>query len=250
MDFAGKKVLVTGSTQGIGRALVQRFVAEGAAVAVNGRSRERVQGVIDELGSGALVNAAGDLNSRSGCSAVVSTAVQDLGGLDVLINNAGLFPIASIADTDEETWDRTLSTNVKAAFFCAQAALDALKKNRGTIINHGSIAGLIGLANVAAYCTSKGAIVHLTKAMAMELAPEIRVNCVCPTTVDNEMGWKGFNRSDDPEAAHDAFVAASKMKRMVTNEDVVEAFVFLASRRASFMTGVALPVDGGKSAGV
>ncbi len=84
----------------------------------------------------------------------------------------------------------------------------------------------------------------------MELAPAVRVNCVCPTTVDNEMGWRGFNRSDDPQAAYRAFVAASKMQRMPTEDDVVEAFVFLASPRSSFMTGVALPVDGGKSAGV
>ena len=84
----------------------------------------------------------------------------------------------------------------------------------------------------------------------MELAPDIRVNCVCPTTVDNDMGWRGFNRADDPEAAYEAFVANSKLKRMPTNDDVVDAFMFLASARASFMTGVALPVDGGKSAGV
>ena len=91
---------------------------------------------------------------------------------------------------------------------------------------------------------------HLTKSMAMELAPDVRVNCVCPSTVDNEMGWRGFNRSDDPQAAFEAFAAASKLQRLPTNDDVVAAFAFLASDRASFMTGVALPVDGGKSAGV
>ena len=142
-----------------------------------------------------------------------------------------------------------MNTNVKAAFFCAKHALPALREGGGNIINHASIAGLIGLANVAAYCTSKGAIVQLTRSMAMELAPDVRVNCVCPTTVNNEMGWQGFNRNDDPNAAYQAFVEASKMKRMPTNEDVVAAFSFLASDKASFMTGVALPVDGGKSAG-
>lgn len=135
-------------------------------------------------------------------------------------------------------------------FFTSRAALGALRSARGVILNHASIAGLIGLANVTTYCASKGAVVQLTRSMAMELAPDVRVNCVCPTTVDNEMGWKGFNRAADPQAAHDAFVAASKMKRMPTHDVVVEAFVYLASPRAGFLTGVALPVDGGKSAGV
>ena len=250
MEFAGKRVLISGSTRGIGFALAKHFISQGAIVAVNGRSSSSVEKAIDELGApGKAFNAFGQLGSTEGCEEVVSSAADQLRGLDILINNAGVFDIASIEDTNEETWDRAMNTNVKAAFFCSRAALPMLRESRGNIINHASIAGLIGLANVAAYCTSKGALVQLTRSMAMELAPEVRVNCVCPTTVNNEMGWQGFNRSDDPQAAYQAFVEASKMKRMPTNEDVVSAFSFLASDNASFMTGVALPVDGGKSAG-
>ena len=251
MAFAGKKILITGSTRGIGYALADYFLAQGASVAINGREDSKVAEAIAVLKRPKhAVNASGNLTSASECLAVVEKAADALGGLDLLINNAGVFDIASIEDTDEATWDRAMNTNVKAAFFCSQAALSQLRRAKGSIINHGSIAGLIGLANVAAYCASKGAIVQLTRSMAMELAPDIRVNCVCPTTVNNDMGWKGFNRSDDPQAAYQAFVEASKMKRMPTNEDVVAAFSFLASPAASFMTGVALPVDGGKSAGV
>lgn len=249
MEFQGKRVLVTGSSRGIGLALAQRFCREGARVAINGRDSVRVSGVCEDIGV-AAVPAPGDLTSASGCEAVVAAALAELGGLDILINNAGVFPIASIEDTNEHVWDETLSANLKSTFFTSRAALPALRERTGVILNHASIAGLIGLANVAAYSTSKGAVVHLTKAMAMELAPDIRVNCVCPTTVDNDMGWKGFRRAADPEAAHEAFVAASKMKRMVTEAEVVEAFLYLASPRAAFLTGVALPVDGGKSAGV
>lgn len=251
MAFTDKKVLITGSTRGIGFALAKHFLNEGASVAINGRDKAKVDEVLKTLGdSTRAFNAAGNLGSADQCRQVVEQGVEKLGGLDILINNAGVFDIASIDETDESMWDRAMDTNVKAAFFCAQAALPALRLTKGVILNHSSIAGLIGLGNVAAYCASKGALVQLTRSMAMELAPDIRVNCVCPTTVNNEMGWIGFNRSDDPQAAYEEFVNASKMKRMVSNEEVVAAFSFLASPQASFMTGVALPVDGGKSAGV
>jgi len=250
MDFATKRVLITGSTRGIGQALARRFIAEGAIVTINGRSGDAVDASIKAIGhTERLHGAPGDVSSAAGCERVVSQALEALGGLDILINNVGTYPIASIEDTDEALWDTTLDTNVKSAFFCSRAALPALRQSRGVIINHSSIAGLMGFANIAAYCTAKAALANLTRSMAMELAPEVRVNCVCPTTVDNEMGWQGFNRADDPQAAYEAFAAGSKMKRLPTNEDVVEAFVFLASDRAGFMTGVALPVDGGKSAG-
>ena len=249
MEFSNKRVLITGSTRGIGRALAQRFIGAGAKVAINGRDRTTGAKLVTECGSDAVA-ASGDFLTVAGCEAVVASALDGLGGLDVLINNAGVFPIASMADTDERVWDETMSANVKSAFFTSRAALSALRSAQGVIINHASIAGLIGLANVTAYCTSKGAVVQLTRSMAMELAPEIRVNCVCPTTVDNDMGWSAFKRADDPQAAHQAFVANSKLQRMATMDDVIEAFLFLASPRSSFMTGVALPVDGGKSAGV
>ena len=250
MEFDGKRVLVTGSTRGIGRALAAYFIESGARVAINGRADDAVAGAVVALGGGdRLIAAAGDLSTAAGCEAVVKTALTGLGGLDILINNAGVYHIASIENSDEAMWDSTMDVNVKSAFFCSRAALAALRASTGVIINHASIAGLMGFANVSLYCASKGAVANLTRSMAMELAPDVRVNCVCPTTVDNDLGWQGFNRAEDPQAAYDAFAAGSKLKRLPTNDDVIAAFAFLASDGAGFMTGVALPVDGGKSAG-
>lgn len=249
MEFANQRVLITGSTRGIGHALAARFIAAGARVAINGRNADAVATAVEALGGARHCHVApGDVSTAAGCEQVVGAAVAGLGGLDILVNNAGTYPIASIADTDEALWDQTIDANVKSVFFCSRAALPALRDG-GVIINHSSIAGLMGFANIGAYCASKAAVANLTRSMAMELAPDVRVNCVCPTTVDNEMGWQGFNRAADPQAAYEAFAAASKMQRLPTNDDVVEAILFLSSARAAFMTGVALPVDGGKSAG-
>jgi NAD(P)-dependent dehydrogenase (short-subunit alcohol dehydrogenase family) len=134
MEFTGKRVLITGSTRGIGQALARRFVNEGANVAINGRSQESVAASIEAIGnSSRLQSAPGDVSTAAGCKSVVATALDVLGGLDVLINNAGTYPIASIEDTDEALWDVTLNANVKSAFFCSQAALPALRQSKGVI---------------------------------------------------------------------------------------------------------------------
>jgi len=251
MDFAGKLVLITGASRGIGYAAAKEFLALGARVAVNGRTEQSVALAITELDGGdRLVAAPGSIRSVEGCEAMVRTAIEDLGGLDVLVNNAGVCIDSTIEESDETIWDETLNVNLKGTFFCVRAALPALRKKGGAIVNMASVAGLQGSAEGAVYSASKGGVVNLTRALAMELAPDIRVNCVCPGWVDTDMLRREYvDLAADPAAAEREAIEEAPLKRVATPEEVAKAIAYLASRDARFITGVALPMDGGISAG-
>ncbi len=251
MDFAGKKVLITGASRGIGYAAAQEFLARGARVAVNGRTEQSVATAISGLGGGDhLVAAPGSVGTVDGCESIVRTAIEGLGGLDVLINNAGVSIESTIEKSDEAIWDETLDVNLKGTFFCVRASLPALRKNGGAIVNTASVMGLQGSVEGAVYSASKGAVVNLTRAMALELAPDIRVNCVCPGWVDTDMLRRDYvDLADDPAAAEREAIEEAPLKRVASPEEVAKAIAYLASHDARFMTGVALPMDGGISAG-
>jgi len=250
-DFAGKGVLVTGGTRGIGRSAVEAFLDAGARVAVNGRTADSTARAVAELGdSKRVVAAPGDVSTASACEAVVRAAIEGLGGLDVLVNNAGIGVDARIEDTDEAFWDATLDTNLKGTFFCSRAALEALRATRGNIVNISSDAGLVGSQTLVAYCASKGGVVNMSRAMAVELAPRVRVNCVCPGYVDTDMVRRdGIDKADDPAAEEQALIDFAPLKRIATPEEIAAVILFLASHEARFMTGAAVPIDGGAGAG-
>jgi NAD(P)-dependent dehydrogenase (short-subunit alcohol dehydrogenase family) len=250
-SFEGKRVLVTGGSRGIGRATVEAFLDAGARVAVNGRSADSTARAVAELGGPERVVAApGDVGTASVCEAIVAAAIEGLGGLDVLVNNAGIGVDARIEDTDEAFWDATLDTNLKGTFFCSRAALEALRATRGNIVNISSDAGLVGSQTLVAYCASKGGVVNMTRAMAVELAPLVRVNCVCPGYVDTDMVRRdGIDKADDPAAEEQALIDFAPLKRIATPEEIAAVILFLASHEARFMTGAALPIDGGAGAG-
>jgi NAD(P)-dependent dehydrogenase (short-subunit alcohol dehydrogenase family) len=250
MTFDNKAVLITGASRGIGRATAQAFLDGGARVAINGRTQDSVAQAIEALGNhDRLATAPGDVATAAGCEAVVGAALEALGGLDVLVNNAGVFERRPLAESDEAFWDSMIDINVKGTYFCSRAALPALEESGGAIVNLASIAGLEGYAGVTVYCASKGAIVNLTRAMAIELAPTVRVNCVCPGVIDTDMARLGF--SEDGEARADLVDQAEfhPMKRVGTAEEVAKAILYLASPDAGFITGAALPIDGGVTAG-
>ena len=247
-DFTDKAVLVTGSTRGIGLATARAFLAAGARVAINGRKDEAVAATIAELGGERLVAAPGSVATAEGCRAIVGAAIEGLGGLDVLVNNAGILEVGPFEEISEESWDRLFDTNVKGTFLCSQVALPALKKGGGAIVNLSSIAGYEGYAGFNLYCATKGAVTNLTRAMARELAPEVRVNCVCPTGTDTEM-VQVFLGGSDPLRNRADYEASMPLQRMATAEEVADSILFLASEQAAYLSGVALPVDGAKTAG-
>src|ERR1700755_283987 len=172
MSLDGKRILITGSSRGIGQAAARGFLGLGANVAINGRTAASIAKGIAELAGGTrLIPARGDIATVNGCKEAVRSAVEGLGGLDVLVNSAGVADARPLSDCDEEMWDRILNANLKGTFFCIRAAYPHLKASRGNVVNVASDAGLIGEKKLSVYCASKGGVVNLTRALALELAP-------------------------------------------------------------------------------
>jgi meso-butanediol dehydrogenase / (S,S)-butanediol dehydrogenase / diacetyl reductase len=250
MRFDGKRILVTGGTRGIGAATVRALLDAGAHVAIAGRGDASFDLWREVLAGENAIAVSGDVAGSESCKALVAAAIEGLGGLDSLINSAGVYEEAPVDEIDQGHWTRAISINLGGTFFCSQAALPALRASGGNIVNVASESGLVGYMHAAAYCAAKGGVVNLTKAMAWELAPAVRVNCVCPGNVDTDMMRRAGALSDDEAAFMAAAHAHAPMKRMAKPEEIAAAILYLASDAASFTTGVALPVDGGILAGV
>lgn len=251
IDLKDKRVLVTGGTRGIGRGAVEAFLESGARVAINGRTTESTTAAIAELGEGErLIAVPGDVATASGCESITKTAINELGGLDILVNSAGVARLGPIEDFDEAAWDQTLDVNLKGTFFCIRSALAALRDSKGNIVNLASDAGLIGALDLVVYCASKGGVVNMTRAMALELAPDVRVNCVCPGYVDTDMVRRdGIEQASDPVAQEQSLIDEAPLKRIATPGEIASAIIYLASDDARFVTGAAFQIDGGTTAG-
>lgn len=249
-NFSGKRVLVTGANRGIGLATARAFHAAGARVAVNARDAARAEEAILTLGGGErLVPAVGDVASADGCRGVVGRALAGLGGLDVLVNNAGIYRSGPVESFDEAEFDRMYAVNVKGPHFCTMAALPALRAAKGSIVNVASESGLMGNHGCAVYCGTKAAVVNWTRSLALELAPDVRTNCVCPGAVDTDMIHRDAAQRADAESYMESLDGYYPMRRIARPGEVAAAILYLASDAAGFVTGAMLPVDGGSTAG-
>lgn len=250
----GKVAVITGAGSGIGRAAALLFAAEGAAVVVvdlDGDAAREVAAKISVDGGRADAVAA-DVTDAGDMERAVATAVETFGRLDVLYNNAGVGSTGSVADTDEADWDRCFDVNVKGTFLASRAAVPHLSAARhAAIVNQSSVAALVAVPDFAAYCAAKGAVVSLTRSMAIDLAPSgIRVNAICPGTVYTPLMEPLMRtRGDgDVETGVERTAAKYPIGRLGTPEEIARMALFLASEESSFATGGVFTVDGGMTA--
>lgn len=249
MRFQDKRVFVTGGARGIGAAVAKAFVAEGATVAINARSAASLAACRRAHGHD-YPEIVGEVGRREACFAIVAQAVDALGGLDVLVANAGIFREVPFEAVTQEEFDANVTVNLGGVFFCAQAAMPALKASRGNIVAVASDAALISYATAPAYSAAKGAVASLVRSLAVGYAGvPVRVNCVCPGNVDTDMLRQAGTGTADPEGYLDAARRRAPMRRMASPEEVAAAVLYLASDDAAFTNGVALPVDGAGTAG-
>jgi NAD(P)-dependent dehydrogenase (short-subunit alcohol dehydrogenase family) len=250
IDFGGKAVLVTGAARGLGKQIARAFHERGALVTVNDLRPEAIDQAIAGIGAGPrLSGVAADISTVVGCDAAVRASLDRFGRLDVLVNNAAVNWEMPIADHTEEVWDKHVDTILKGSFFCAKAAIPALKANRGNIVNIASELGLRPIVNNAAYCAAKGGVINLTRALALELAPDIRVNCIAPGAMDTELMRDCAEASGDAAAYYRYYETFNPLQRIAKPAEVAGSVLFVASAAAAFMTGAVIAVDGGSTAG-
>ena len=252
-SVAGKVALISGSTSGIGLGVAEMMSAGGAKVMISGRDEVRgedaVRAITEAGGDAKFV--AGDITEVSQCAAIVDQTVQAFGRVDVLVNSAGALRNGTADSISLDDWALTMDLNVNAVFYLCRAAIPHMKQQGGgAIVNIGSDWGLVGGINALAYCASKGALMQMTRSMAIDHAQHgIRVNAVCPGATDTPMLWDEFDQigvsAVEGEAAT---VQGVPLGRIAQVHEVAPAVVFLASDAAAYITGAILPVDGGSTA--
>lgn len=248
----GRKALVTGAANGIGRAIVRAFVREGAAVVVSDIDLDGATAVADELGSSARALRL-DVTDPAETERVFGSAVDWLGGLDLVAANAGISTMNAVVDLEEEEWDANMAVNAKGVFLTNRTAVRHFLASgtKGAIVNTASLAAKIGAPFLAHYAASKFAVIGFTQSLAREVGESgIRVNAVCPGYVrtsmqERELAWEGRLRGMDPEAVRREYVAATPLGRIEEPEDVADIVVFLASDLSGFLTGEAINASGG-----
>jgi len=245
----GKVALITGAARGLGLAIGRRFREEGASVILNDLDPVTVEKAASELGGSGI---AADVSDSRAVARMFEQVASDHGRLDVLVNNAGIIHRGSAEETDNDQWAETIAINLSAVFFLSRAALPVLRaRGGGVIVNIASDWGLVGAKGALAYCASKGAVVQMTRAMALDHAHEnIRINAICPGDTDTPMLDAGARqRGQVPAEARREMAAAVPLGRIGSPEEIAKLTAYLVSDGAAYMTGAALAIDGGHTAG-
>jgi NAD(P)-dependent dehydrogenase (short-subunit alcohol dehydrogenase family) len=243
--LSGKVALITGAGSGIGAETARLFDREGAFVIAVGDHRENIEAVAAQLtGDSAAIVA--DVSDPDAVTRMAAEAIWQFGRIDVLVNNAGIIYSNDIVSTEPDDWDHVFAVNVRGVYLCTRAVLPGmLDRGAGSIVNIGSVAGLVGLQRRAAYCASKGAIIALTRQLAVEYAGSgVRCNCICPGTIDTPMIVTAISLAPDPAAFRAELDARQPLGRLGQPDDIAQSILYLASDESSFVTGAALVVDG------
>lgn len=237
--LAGRRMLVTGAASGMGRAIAERFAAEGAALALLDRNAD---GVVDVARAIGATGFGCDVADRANVGEVVAQAAETLGGLDGIVNAAGILDIVAFADLSADSWDRMIAVNLTGPFNIVKAALPMLQAaEKATIVNIASVSGLMPMDGTSGYSASKAGLIMLTRCLGMDLGPNIRANTICPGVIQTEMTRYLWENAEHRARAAERVAA----KRLGLVEDIANAALFFASAESGFTTGAWLPVDGG-----
>ncbi|PCJ98967.1 MAG: oxidoreductase [Flavobacteriaceae bacterium] len=244
MKLKDKVCIVTGATSGMGKAISEAFAKEGAKLILSGRNVERGEALVSQLKNSIFIS--GDISEEATNEKLVKAAITNFGKLDIISLNAGVLGLGNVVDLSISTWHHTLNTNLSSIFYLSKYALPyLLKANEGNILINSSIAAFKSFPNHPAYCASKAAALALMKQMAVEYAPKIRVNAMCPGPVNTPLLWDSAKAFENIDAAVENAKNATLLQRLGTPEDIAKLALFLVSEDSNWITGSAITIDGG-----